>query len=55
VVRGADNGGPENPEVVALLRQAEAGVRERADLTEVAGWYAGDPVWAVLTPEEVQR
>jgi DNA/RNA-binding domain of Phe-tRNA-synthetase-like protein len=36
VVRGADNSGPQNPEVVALLRQAEAGVRERADLTEVA-------------------
>ena len=36
MVRSADNGGPENPEVVALLRQAEAGVRERADLTEVA-------------------
>jgi len=26
-----------------------------ADLTEVAGWYAGDPVWVVLTPEEMQR
>jgi predicted Zn-dependent peptidase len=26
-----------------------------ADLTEVAGWYAGDPVWVVLTPEEMGR
>jgi DNA/RNA-binding domain of Phe-tRNA-synthetase-like protein len=34
---GTDNSGPENPDIVALLRQAEQGVRERADLGDVAG------------------
>lgn len=36
VVHGADNGGPENPKIVALLRQAETLVQERADLADVA-------------------
>ena len=26
-----------------------------ADLAEVAGWYAGDPVWVVITPEEAHQ
>ncbi len=36
VVRGAENSGPENPEIVALLRQAEESVQRRADLDSVA-------------------
>lgn len=36
VVCDTDNSGPENAEIVALLRQAETSVRERADLTQVA-------------------